>query len=121
MKSTILTLCMLFLVSCATTGMPQIGIPSAANISAVTSEAQPLTVLSGVGGLCVVAGVILLVVTSGRKGWYACIAGIAMVILNYLVAKYDDILFYPLILCTGVISAAWTYKTVKQILQEKKR
>ena len=121
MKSTVLTLCMLFLVSCATTQVPRIGIPTATSVSAVAAESQPLTVLSGVGGLCVVAGVILLVVTSGRKGWYACIAGIAMVILNFLVSKYDDFLFYPLIVCTGAISAAWTYKTVKQILQEKKQ
>lgn len=84
-------------------------------------ESEPLTVLSMIGGLCLLAGVALLVVTRGRRGWYSAIAGLSFVILNYMVAKYDDLIFYPLVAATGVISAAWTYKTVRQILQEKKR
>jgi len=37
-----------------------------------------------------------------------------------MVAKYDDYLFYPLVVCTALISGAWTYKIIKQILLEKK-
>lgn len=91
-----------------------------ASISEVQTS-EPLTVLSVTGGLCLVAGMILLVVTSGRKGWYPVIGGIALVILNYLVAKYDDFIFYPLVVCTAMISTAWTYKTVRQILLEKSK
>jgi len=82
---------------------------------------QPLTVLSVTGGLCLVAGMALLVVTAGRKGWYPVIGGIILVILNYMVAKYDDYLFYPLVVCTALISGAWTYKIIKQVLQEKRK
>ena len=84
-------------------------------------ESEPLTVLSMIGGLCLLAGMALLVVTRGTKGWYPVIGGLILVVLNYMVAKYDDLIFYPLVAATGVISAAWTYKTVRQILVEKKR
>ena len=84
-------------------------------------DSEPLTVLSMIGGLCLLAGMALLVVTRGTKGWYPVIGGLILVVLNYMVAKYDDLIFYPLVAATGVISAAWTYKTVRQILQEKKR
>ena len=73
-----------------------------------------------IGRLCLLAGMVLLVVTRGTKGWYPVIGGLILVVLNYMVAKYDDLIFYPLVAATGVISAAWTYKTVRQILQEKK-
>mgnify|MGYP003655611324 FL=1 len=86
-----------------------------------TSAEQPLTVLSVTGGLCLVAGMALLVVTAGRKGWYPVVGGIILVILNYMVAKYDDYLFYPLVVCTALISGAWTYKIIKQVLQEKRK
>ena len=85
-----------------------------------TSSAEPLTVLSGVGGLCLIAGMILLAISRGQRGWYPVVGGVILVILNYMVAKYDDYLFYPLVVFTGMVSAAWTYKIVKQILAEKK-
>ena len=84
------------------------------------SSPHNLSVLSITGGLCLVAGMALLVVTGGRKGWYPSIGGVVLIVLNFLVAEYSDFLFYPLVVCTGMISAAWTYKTVKQILMEKK-
>lgn len=98
------------------------GMPSAAGnfIGQAQETTETLTVLSVTGGLCLVAGMVLLVITSGRKGWYPIIGGVILVVLNYLVAKYDDYLFYPLVVCTGLISAAWTYKVIKQILLEKK-
>ena len=101
---------------------PISGMPSAAGnfIDQAQESTETLTVLSVTGGLCLVAGMVLLVVTSGRKGWYPIIGGVILVVLNYLVAKYDDYLFYPLVICTGLISAAWTYKVIKQILLEKK-
>ena len=93
---------------------------AASYVSEAAESSEPLTVLSVTGGICLVAGMVLLVVTGGRKGWYPVIGGIILVILNYMVAKYDDYLFYPLVACTALISGAWTYKIVKQILLEKK-
>ena len=89
-------------------------------VQQATTHTEPLTVLSGVGGLCLVAGVVLLVISRGQRGWYPVVAGLLLVILNYMVAKYDDYLFYPLVVFTGMVSAAWTYKIIKQILSEKK-
>ena len=84
-------------------------------------SSEPLSVLSVVGGLCLLAGMVLLVITRGARGWYPVIGGLILTVLNYVVAKYDDYLFYPLVVFTGCISAAWTYKIVKQILLEKKK
>lgn len=76
--------------------------------------------LSVTGGLCLIAGMVLLVVTSGKKGWYPVIGGCIFIVLNYMVSKYDDYLFYPLVICTAAISAVWSFKIIKQILLEKK-
>tara|TARA_R100000664_G_scaffold31626_1_gene45424 strand:- start:68 stop:439 length:372 start_codon:yes stop_codon:yes gene_type:complete len=80
----------------------------------------PLAVLSIAGGLCLLAGMVLLVITRGQKGWYPSVGGVLLCLLNYMVLKYDDLIFYPLVILTGMISAAWTYRVVTQILTEKK-
>ena len=79
-----------------------------------------LSILSAIGGLSLIGGIILLVVTAGRRGWYPIVAGLCLVVLNYMVSKYDDWLFIPLVVCTVVLGLVWTYKIVKQILLEKK-
>ena len=89
-------------------------------VSGAASASETLAVLSVTGGLCMVAGMGSLVGTGGRKGWYPVVGGIILVVLNYVVARYSDYLFYPLVACTALISAAWTYKIIKQILLEKK-
>jgi hypothetical protein len=81
----------------------------------------PLAILSVAGGLCLLAGMVLLVITKGVKGWYPSIGGVILVLLGYMVAKYDNLIFYPLVILTGMISAAWTYRVVTQILTEKKK
>ena len=86
----------------------------------VRESSETLTVLSGIGGLCLIAGMVLLVITRGQRGWFPVIGGIILVILNYGIARYSHYLFAPALVFTGMISAAWTYKTVKQILLEKK-
>jgi hypothetical protein len=89
-------------------------------LEGASKTSETLTVLSAVGGLCLIAGMVLLVISRGQRGWYPVIGGIILVILNYMVGKYDDYVFYPLVVCTGLISGAWTYRTVRQILLEKK-
>lgn len=110
----------LVLLGCSFSQPTSIGEKAGSYVSEATKSSETLTVLSVTGGLCLVAGMVLLVITGGRKGWYPVIGGIILVILNYMVAKYDDYLFYPLVACTALISGAWTYKIVKQILLEKK-
>ena len=124
-KNTVNTSAMLFLLMMygCRYNIPGGNLAGKANslVSQATKQTETLSVLSVTGGLCLVAGMVLLVVTAGRKGWYPVVGGIILVVLNYLVAKYDDFLFYPLVVCTGLISLAWTYKVVKQILLEKKK
>jgi len=111
----------LALSACQTT--PTIGGYGNQAANAVTNAAsgEPLSVLSVSGGLCLLAGMVLLVITKGQKGWYPSVGGVILVILGYMVAKYDDLIFYPLVILTGMISAAWTYRVVTQILTEKKK
>tara|TARA_R100000458_G_C8269577_1_gene244336 strand:- start:1567 stop:1950 length:384 start_codon:yes stop_codon:yes gene_type:complete len=85
-----------------------------------TASPHNLSVLSVTGGLCLIAGMALLVVTSGRKGWYPVVGGFLLVVLNFLVAEFSHYIFIPLVVFSAMISAAWTYRTVKQILLEKK-
>ena len=89
-------------------------------VGTLSPDSEPLTVLSMTGGLCLVAGMALLVITSGKKGWFPSVGGIILVVLNFLVSRYSDLIFYPLVTCTGLISAAWTYKTIRTLLKEKK-
>ena len=114
-----LTLTSCFIASCSS--IPKAAMGKTGSIVEVAQQQDQLTVLSMTGGLCLVSGRALLVITSGKKGWYPMIGGLLMVVLNYMIAKYDDWLFLPAVVCTGIISAAWTYKTVKEILQEKKQ
>lgn len=118
MRTTVATLILLVMVSCTTT--PSFKYSNTEGvIQAVNSQSQPLAVLSWTAGLCLLAGVGLLVITSGKKGKWALIAGGGMILLNYAVAKYDAYLFYPLVGLTFLISAAYTYRIMKQILLEK--
>ena len=113
---------MLMLVACKYNPVVTRGFQGATSeyVGGMAEHTENLSVLSITGGLCLAAGMVLLVVTSGRKGWYPVIGGLLLVVLNYAVARYSDFLFYPLVVCTGMISAAWTYKTVREILLEKK-
>ena len=115
-----LSLASCLIASCSSIPKMAVSGPTESIMEAAQQQDQ-LTVLSMTGGLCLVAGMALLVITSGKKGWYPTIGGLLMVVLNYMIAKYDDWLFLPAVVCTGIISAAWTYKTVKEILQEKKQ
>ena len=117
---------LLFLTSCA----PSLKIPSAASrmstiggqiasVSGVGGGNVGLAMLSWIGGLSVLGGMALLVITGGRKGWYPLLGGIGLVLLNWLILTYAHALFLPVIVGTGVISVVWTYKITRQILSSK--
>ena len=113
-------LLLILLVSCKTVSVPSLPSPPTTFHPANVASSDPLTVLSSVGGLCLAAGMVLIVISRGKRGWYAVAGGIIFIILNVMVAKYDDYIFYPLVVFTGIVSGAWTYKLVRQILMEKK-
>ena len=115
-----LLLLSLFLVGCKSTPSFSPSSSTATQILTGAAESEPLTVLSVTGGLCLLAGMVLLVITRGTKGWYPSVGGVILVLLNYMVAKYDDLIFIPVVILSGMISAAWAYRVVVQILTEKK-
>ena len=111
-------------ILCSCKSTPTMAASYAGRTTDMVTEAAsggPLAVLSVAGGLCLLAGMVLLVITKGVKGWYPSIGGVILVLLGYMVAKYDNLIFYPLVILTGMISAAWTYRVVTQILTEKKK
>jgi hypothetical protein len=114
----------LFMYGCAFNQGGSLGSTLSGKTNEVMSQASSphnLSVLSVTGGLCLVAGMVLLVVSRGKLGWYPSIGGLLLVVLNFAIARYSHYLFAPALVFTGMISAAWTYKTVKQILTEKKK
>ena len=81
---------------------------------------ENLSVLSAIGGLCLLAGMALLVISRGTMGWRPVIGGVIMITVNYLIALYADWLFIPVLFVTGAISLAWGWRTVTSLIKGKK-
>ena len=81
---------------------------------------ENLSILSAIGGLCLLAGMALLVISRGTMGWRPVIGGVIMITVNYLIALYADWLFIPVLIVTGAISLAWGWRTVTSIVKGKK-
>ena len=98
-------------------------IPTSVDSLEEIAAIENLTILSGIGGLCLLSGMILLTVSRGAMGWRPIIGGLSLIVLNYVISKYASLIFLPLIGVTGAISLAWGYKNIREILkirQEKK-
>ena len=89
-------------------------------VNAIVPAQESFNILSGVGGICLLAGMVLLVVSRGTMGWRPVIGGVALVLLNYMVCEYADWIFIPVVVATGCISAAWGWKVVENIFKQKK-
>jgi len=88
-------------------------------IKAAVDAGETLTVLSGVGGLCLLAGMVLLCLSKGAMGWRPTIGGVLLIVLNYMIASYADWIFIPMIIATGCISAAWGFKVFVSIINKE--
>lgn len=89
-------------------------------LETITESQETLTILSGVGGLCLLAGMALLVISRGTTGWRPLIGGVLLILLNYIVARYADWIFIPVIIATGCVSAAWGWNIILSIIKERK-
>jgi len=80
-----------------------------------------LSVLSWLGGISTLVGIIAMVFTKAiglpMIGGRAIVIGICLVILNYAIANYLGWLMIPVLIGTGCISLAWSYATVKDVLK----
>lgn len=117
------TILCLFLAGCCST--PRISNTSgtASGIVDVVTPLtpnEPLTMLSAIGGLCLLAGMVLLVISRGTMGWRPIIGGVILVVLNYAIAEFATWIFLPVLLGTGAISLAWAWKTIRDILKIRK-
>ena len=81
---------------------------------------ENLTILSGIGGFCLLGGIILLTISRGTMGWRPIIGGVVLITLNYAISVYATWIFLPIIGATGVISLAWGYRCVLDILKINK-
>tara|TARA_Y100000114_G_scaffold30408_2_gene26037 strand:- start:6417 stop:6773 length:357 start_codon:yes stop_codon:yes gene_type:complete len=109
----------LLLTGCRT--IPTTGVPMGYTENLKPPPGEPLAMLSWISGLSILGGIALLVVTSGRKGKWAIGVGVGLILLNLLIHRFDTYLFIPVLICTGAISAVWTYKLIRQTLAEKKK
>tara|TARA_R110002110_G_scaffold71771_6_gene191504 strand:- start:411 stop:710 length:300 start_codon:yes stop_codon:yes gene_type:complete len=86
----------------------------------VAQAAQVDLMLSWIGGLSTVAGIVALVLTRGSMGLRAVVIGIGLVLLNQAIARYGDFLFLPTIIATGAISVAYAYFTIRRMMRHRK-
>tara|TARA_Y100000310_G_scaffold97213_1_gene94895 strand:+ start:495 stop:914 length:420 start_codon:yes stop_codon:yes gene_type:complete len=82
----------------------------------VTTASIPenLSILSGIGGISILGGIVLLVVSVGRKGWWPILGGIGLVFINTLLQEYFHYIALPIIVASGVFSALWAIKALGQ-------
>lgn len=118
----LLFLPILFTIGCSALKSVGWGSPSPTDkvMEAVVDTKETLTVLSAVGGFCLLAGMVLLVVSRGTMGWRPVIGGILLVLLNYVIAEYADWIFIPMLIATGCVSAAWGWNIILSIYKERK-
>ena len=94
-------------------------ISSVADIEKITAI-ENLTILSGIGGLCLLSGMVLLTISRGTMGWRPIIGGVSLITLNYAISLYASWIFLPIIGATGAISLVWGYKNIREILKIRK-
>ena len=93
--------------------------PSTGGITTVTdavtsSIPNNLSMLSGIGGISILGGIVLLVASSGRKGWYPILGGIGLIFINTLLQEYFHLIALPIMVASGVVSTLWAMKAVGQ-------
>ena len=81
---------------------------------AVTSSIPTLSMLSGIGGISILGGIVLLCVSAGRKGWYPILGGIGLIFMNTLLQEYFHLIALPIIVASGVVSTLWAIKALGQ-------
>ena len=76
--------------------------------------------LSWIGGLSTLAGIVALVLTRGSMGLRAVIIGIGIVLLNQAIARYGDWLFVPTLAATGAISVSYAVITIRRMVRHRR-
>ena len=105
------------LLGCKTTSF--IPLPPSFEDSIITTSNSCSPMLGYIGGICLLGGMVLLVITRGTMGWRPLIGGVIFIAINWAFALYGGWFFLPVALCTGAISLAWTGKIVWKIVNDE--
>ena len=103
---------------CFSTPRSTAGSLAEASLGAVTSSTARLDMMSAIGGIAILGGIIAMVITRGSLGLRAIGVGVGLVLLNYAVARYADWIFIPILVATGVISLTYGYRIVRQAMKK---
>lgn len=79
-----------------------------------------LAPLSWVGGISMLAGVVALFMSKGSRGWIPLAVGVGLVMLNFLILKFALLLFLPVVIVSGLGSAAYAFFHIRKLLRDKK-
>ena len=90
------------------------GISSTVSDTVTSAIPENLSILSGIGGISILGGIVLLCVSAGRKGWYPILGGVGLIFMNTLLQEYFHFIALPIIVASGVISALWAIKCLGQ-------
>ena len=106
------------LVGCQ--AFPKVGGISGTLTNAVTQQdtTQGL-ILSLLGGVCCLGGMVLLVISKGSLGWRPLLGGIGFIVINYALALYAHWFFIPVAIATGISSLAWATKIAWNLWKNK--
>ena len=110
---------MLVLVGCSSTSIiPGMSSMPDGAVNAVSGSNACSPMLGWIGGICLLAGMAMLVITRGTMGWRPLIGGVVFITINWALALYGGWFFLPVAICTGAISLAWTGKIVWKIVND---
>ena len=113
-----------FLTGCSSitkafTPEPTIGQKVSYVANEVSVASTGLGMLNYIGAICTLIGVGVLVITKGTMGMRAILIGIGLCLLNFFVATYADWILIPMLVASGLISLAWGYVTIREMLDKE--
>ena len=106
-----------FLAGCAT---PQPFSNPLTSLPVAPPSASGFEILRWLGGVAVLAGLALIVISGARKGWYPLFIGVGLIVLNWVVLTYAHALFIPVVVATGALTLALGYRVTTAILLHRK-
>tara|TARA_R100001530_G_scaffold88106_1_gene61341 strand:+ start:333 stop:719 length:387 start_codon:yes stop_codon:yes gene_type:complete len=110
----------LLLAGCSTTSWFSKDVVPTDMPAAISSSSACSPMLGWLGGICILGGMVLLVITRGSMGWRPVIGGLIFIGINYALYMYGHWFFLPVAIATGAISLAWSGKIVWKIVNDDK-
>ena len=108
------------ILGCATTRTLTAPTDTLTALTGATTSGTCSPMLSWLGGICILAGMALLVISRGTMGWRPLIGGIVFLLINYAISLYASWFFLPVAICTGALSLAWAGKIIWKIVNDDK-